>query len=549
MGVVYLAEHPEMGPAALKFVRTGDTNDAAFRARFRREIEAAERVRSPRVARVLAADADAALPWLATAFVDGPTLHEAVSDSGPMSGDRLVALAVALADALAAVHDADVVHRDLKPSNILLTPETPVVIDFGIATLREAPALTKTGMALGTPGWMAPEQVQGRPCGPAADVFSWGLVVGFAASGRSPFGKGPADALFYRIVHEQPDLPDMPDPLAMLVRSALAKDPDHRPEVGTVLARLTGQPVEPTSLGRTLADRTAIVPTVVALGWDVEALPSRPDGRARAVPEGYEPEPSVDAAFWYAGEDHRDLRSLAASFQRSWDDATQQVFVRRDPIWLGELRGFLQAHRAEDADRIVADGTGEAPPAATMARLVLAMDHGIEPRVGPVLLTPEGLAAAGRAVPGGWLGAEGVAGIVRPVTTDPAGGERLASIAAARASAPVAGPAGHGASRGHRRAVARHDGRVRPARGPGQPPRRLAVTRGAPPRPRHPAAVRGPPRARAPARPPPARGAPDRRSPPAVVGPARGRRPAQPGRRHVGGDDLRPRPHTGPGRA
>jgi predicted Ser/Thr protein kinase len=432
MGVVYLAEHPEMGPAALKFVRPGDTDDAAFRARFRREIEAAERVRSPRVARVLASDADAALPWLATAFVDGPTLHEAVTDSGPMSGDRLVALAVALADALAAVHDADVVHRDLKPSNILLTPETPVVIDFGIATLREAPALTRTGMALGTPGWMAPEQVQGRPCGPAADVFSWGLVVGFAASGRSPFGKGPADALFYRVVHERPDLPDMPDPLAMLVRAALAKDPDHRPEVGTVLARLTGQPVEPTALGRTLADRTAIVPTVVALGWDVEALPSRPDGRARAVPEGYEPEPSVDAAFWYAGEDHRGLRSLAAAFQHSWDDAAQQVFVRRDSIWLGELRGFLQAHRAEDADRVVADGTGEAPPAATMARLVLAMDAGIEPRVGPVLLTPEGLAAAGRAVPGGWLGAEGVAGIVRPAATDPAGGERLASIAGAR---------------------------------------------------------------------------------------------------------------------
>jgi predicted Ser/Thr protein kinase len=432
MGVVYLAEHPEMGPAALKFVRLADTDDAAFRARFRREIEAAERVRSPRVARVLASNADAALPWLATAFVDGPTLHEAVTGAGPMSGERLVALAVALADALTAVHDADVVHRDLKPSNILLTPETPVVIDFGIATLREAPVLTRTGTALGTPGWMAPEQVQGRPCGPAADVFSWGLVVGFAASGRSPFGKGPADALFYRVVHEQPDLPDMPDPLAMLVRSALAKDPVQRPEVGTLLARLTGQPIEPTALGRTLADRTAIVPTVVALGWDVEALPSRPDGRARAVPEGYEPEPSVDAAFWYAGEDHGSLRSLAAAFQRGWDDATHEVFVRRDPIWLSELRGFLRAHRASDADRIVAEGAGGAPPAAAMARLALAMDGGIEPRIGATLLTPEGLEAAGRAVPGGWLGADGVAGIVRPVLTDPTAGGRLASIAEAR---------------------------------------------------------------------------------------------------------------------
>lgn len=427
MGVVYLGEHPEMGPAALKFVRTGGPDDAAFRARFRREVAAAERVHSPRVARVLGSDPDALLPWLATAFVDGPTLHEAVADGGPMTGDRLVALAVALADALAAVHDADVVHRDLKPSNILLTPETPVVIDFGIAAMREAPALTRTGTALGTPGWMAPEQVQGRACGPAADVFSWGLVVAFAASGRSPFGNGTADALFYRIVHEQPALPELPDPLAMLVRSALAKDPEQRPEVGTLLARLTGQPVEPTALGRTLADRTAIVPTIVALGWDVEALPSRPDGRARAVPEGYQPEPAerVDAAFWYAGEDHRHLRSLAAAFQMRWDDAVTQVFRRRDPIWLGELRGFLQAHGADDVDRIVADGTGDTPPAASMARLVLMMDPGIDPRAGPLLLTPEGLEAAARAVVGG---GGGVPGLVRPPSGDPAAGDRLAAL-------------------------------------------------------------------------------------------------------------------------
>ena len=318
-----------------------------------------------------------------------------------------------------------------------------MVIDFGIATLREAPALTRTGMAPGTPGWMAPEQVQGRPCGPAADVFSWALVVGFAASGRSPFGTGPADALFYRVVHERPDLPDLPEPLAMLVHSALAKDPAHRPPVDTLLARLTGRPVEPTALGATLADRTAIVPTVVALGWDVAALPSRPDGRPRAVPEGYRPEEPVDAAFWYAGEDHRDLRSLAAAFQASWDDAVDQLFLRRDPIWLGELRGFLRAHRSKDADRLVAAGTGGAPPGAAMARLLLAMDPGVEPRVGSVLLTPEGLQAAARAVLGGGgvagLGGApgrgnlgGIAGMARSSGGDPALARRLASLAEAR---------------------------------------------------------------------------------------------------------------------
>jgi len=432
MGVVYLGEHPEMGQAALKFVRTGGPDDTAFRARFRREVSAAERVRSPRVARVLAADPDAPLPWLATRFVDGPTLHEAVIDDGPMTGDRLVALAVALADALAAVHDAGVVHRDLKPSNILLTADTPVVIDFGIATVHEARTLTRTGTALGTPGWMAPEQVQGRPCGPAADVFSWGLVVGFAASGRSPFGTGPPDALFYRVVHQDPDLPAMPDPLAMLVRAALAKGPDQRPGVDTLLARLTGQPAEATALGPTLADRTAIVPTIVALGWDVEALPSRPDGRARAVPDDYDPAEPVDAAFWYAGEDHPDLRTLAAAFQASWDDAVEQVFRRRDPIWLGELRGFLQAHGADDADRIVAQGSGDAPPGASMARLVLAMDPRIDPWVGPMRLTPDGLEAAALSVVGGRAAGEGAIGLLRSAAADPRAGERLAALAEAR---------------------------------------------------------------------------------------------------------------------
>jgi hypothetical protein len=416
MGVVYLAHHPEQGPAAIKFVRTGGPDDAGFRARFQREIAAAERVSSPRVARLLGADAEAEVPWLATAFVDGPTLHEAVDDGGPMTGERLVSLAVALADALAAVHDADIVHRDMKPSNIMLTPETPVVIDFGIAALRDAPALTQAGTTLGTPGWMAPEQVKGQPCGPTADVFAWGLVVAFAASGKPPFGSGPADALFHRIVHESPDLPRLPDPLAMLVPAALAKDPALRPDVGTLLARLTGQPVEPTAIGRTLADRTAVVPTVVALGWDVEALPTRPGGQGRAVPHGNVP-PSPEGAagagaFWYAGEDHRDLRSLAAAFQTHWEDAVDQVARRRDPIWIGELRGFLAAAGAGDADRLVAAGPGDAPPAALLARLVAAMDPHAEPRVGAVVLTPDGLTDAAQAVTGGGGIASRVAGVV-----------------------------------------------------------------------------------------------------------------------------------------
>ncbi len=432
MGVVYLAEHPLLGTAALKLVREGAVADASFRDRFRREVAVAERVRSPRVARVLAADADAEPPWLATAYIDGPTLQEAVAADGPMSGDRLVALAVALADALAAIHRAEVVHRDLKPSNILLTAETPVVIDFGIASLREAPALTRTGMALGTPGWMAPEQVRGRRTGPRADVFTWGLVVAFAASGTLPFGRGSADAVFYRIVHEAPTLPDLPAPLDRLVREALTKDPRQRPGVARLLADLTEATqltvAGPTTVGATVADRTAVVPTIVALGWGIDALPARPGGVPRSVDPGpaaaapaaspaappapprasptasptlaipEPPEVAPGAGFWFLGAEHRSAASLAAAFQAGWDDAVDQIFHQRDPVWLGELRTFLAAVGLDEATRVVAAGTGDTPVIATMARLVLAMDPGIEPRVGPWRLTPEGLDAAAQAV-------------------------------------------------------------------------------------------------------------------------------------------------------
>jgi predicted Ser/Thr protein kinase len=400
MGVVYLAEHPQFGTAAVKFVRAG-AGDQSFRQRFRREVEAARRVDSPRVARVLAADPDAEVPWLATAFVDGPTLAEAIEEQGPMADERLVALAVALADALAAIHEVGVVHRDLKPSNILLTSETPVVIDFGIAALHEAPTLTRTGMTLGTPGWMAPEQVRGQPCGPAADVFSWSLVVAYAAAGRPLFGRGPADALFYRVVHETPELPPLPPPLDTLVPGALAKQPHLRPDVDRLLASLTGETLDvtaagDTALGATVADRTAIVPTIVARGWGVDALPAGAGAAAGAA--------GAAATFWFAGEEHRDPRSLAMSLQTAWDEAADQIFRHRDPTWLGELRAFLQSHAVADAERIVAAGTGDAPPMASMARLLAALDANLDPRIGRMWLTPDGLAAAAGAVAGPRMG-------------------------------------------------------------------------------------------------------------------------------------------------
>jgi predicted Ser/Thr protein kinase len=449
MGVVYLATHAGHGTVALKFLRDAAAVDASFRDRFRREVEAARRVSSPRVAPVVAADPDAETPWLATAFVDGPTLQEAVADGGPMAGDRLVALAVALADALAAIHRAKVVHRDLKPANILLTAETPVVIDFGIASMREAPALTRTGMAVGTPGWMAPEQVRGRRCGPRADVFTWALVVAYAASGKPPFGRGSADAVFYRIVHEAPTLPALPPPLDDLVREALTKDPRRRPGVAHLLATLTAATAEvtavgTTAIGATLADRTAVVPTIVALGWGVDALPARPGGRPRSVdlgppeapppapPPPPPPPPLVGQGFWFLGAEHRDARSLAAAFQAGWDDAIDQLFRRRDPVWLGELQTFLQALDLTEASGIVAAGAEDRPPAACMARLLLAIDPHIEARVGSWSLTPDGLAAAAQGVldgrePGRRLAEIGAARVLRLWRRLP-GLDRAASI-------------------------------------------------------------------------------------------------------------------------
>jgi serine/threonine protein kinase len=274
MGVVYLADHDTYGTLAIKVIRSAMAADHSFRARFRHEVETANRVRHPRIARIVAADPNAATPWLATEFIDGPTLAETVAQ-GPLKGQHLEALAVALADTLTAIHSAQVVHRDLKPANILLTPRTPVVIDFGIATTSDTTRVTATELVVGTPGWMAPEQLRTSNAASTAgeqtsahqqpaDVFAWGMVIAYAAAGSNPFGRGRGEAINYRIVHEPPDLPNLPPPLDYLVRWALAKDSGRRPTAEVLLARLT-QHSEPATLAET-------VQTLVAVQWDASAF-------------------------------------------------------------------------------------------------------------------------------------------------------------------------------------------------------------------------------------------------------------------------------------
>ncbi|MCH6163508.1 serine/threonine protein kinase [Streptomyces sp. M600PL45_2] len=237
MGTVYLARSRGGRAVAVKVARAELATDAHFRARFRAEVTAARAVGGFHTAPVVDADPDANPPWLATAYIPGPTLAERIQSQGPMNAAELKGLGAALAEALAAIHACGLVHRDLKPGNIILAADGPRVLDFGIARAVEATRLTATGHAFGTPGFLAPEQATGDDATGRADVFALGAVL-VAAAGGSAFGEGTPMALMYRSVHETPDLSAVPAELRDLVASCLAKAPDHRPTPAQLLDRL-----------------------------------------------------------------------------------------------------------------------------------------------------------------------------------------------------------------------------------------------------------------------------------------------------------------------
>src|SRR5580692_4499676 len=205
MGQVFLGLSAGGRPVAVKVIRAELAMDPEFRARFRREVDVARRVSGLFTAPVIDADLDGPVPWLATAYVKGPSLADAVSSHGPLPAGSVLALAAGLAEALNAIHAAGVVHRDLKPANVLLAEDGPRVIDFGISRAVEASALTHTGLVVGSPGFMSPEQAEGREVGPPSDIFSLGAVLAFAATGQGPFGTGSTPALVYRVVHSLPN--------------------------------------------------------------------------------------------------------------------------------------------------------------------------------------------------------------------------------------------------------------------------------------------------------------------------------------------------------
>ncbi|APU43816.1 serine/threonine-protein kinase [Streptomyces sp. TN58] len=236
MGKVYLSHTPGGRPVAIKVIRPEFAEDPEFRRRFAQEIRSAQRVQGLYTAPVIDADTDGPHPWLATAYVPGPSLAAAVSAHGPLPVETVLLLVAGIAEALQVIHGAGIVHRDLKPSNVLLASDGPRVIDFGIAHAADATSLTGSGVFVGTPAFMAPEQAAGRGVGPATDVFALGQVAAYAAVGAPPFGEGPSHGVLYRIVHEEPELSGVPSRLSELVTRCLAKDPADRPSVAEVIA-------------------------------------------------------------------------------------------------------------------------------------------------------------------------------------------------------------------------------------------------------------------------------------------------------------------------
>jgi hypothetical protein len=397
MGEVYLAKSPGGRLVAIKLIRPELAEERGFRSRFSSEISAARNVSGIYTAAVVDADADAELPWMATVYVPGPSLTDAVEENGPLPVRSVLALAAGLAEALQAIHRADLVHRDLKPSNVLLATDGPRVIDFGISLALERSMMTATGMVMGSPGFMSPEQARGkREVGTPTDMFSFGAVLAFAATGNSPFGVGPTPALLYRVVNEPPDLEAVPARLRPLVEQCLVKDPADRPTPAEVLASLsddveilTGewlpQPIAETMVRYSPTLQTPLPPAL----REPEPAPAEPAASASAVsgpsgPVGYEPT-ELGAVVPAAAE------------------ADPVAATRVEQGVLPETAFIPASGAVTAAGRDVAGGTGGMPPTrppspfrrwrwpaaaaaavivAVVAVLLATQSHGATPKVG-----------------------------------------------------------------------------------------------------------------------------------------------------------------------
>ncbi|WP_327165272.1 serine/threonine-protein kinase [Streptomyces zaomyceticus] len=287
MGTVHAGLDPAGLRVAVKVIHPAQAEDHEFRARFRREVQLSSRVHGPCLIPLLAADPDAETPWLATAYAPGLTLDQHLAAHGALTGGTLFAFATGTAQALAAIHAAGVVHRDVKPQNVVLTPAGPRVLDFGIAHAADGTSVTRTGVMTGTPGWISPEHYRTGTAGPEGDMFAWGTLVAYAATGRLPFGTGAPDVVAYRVMSEKPDLDGLPDELREPLTKGLAKNPAERisanaaaEECARLLARQATQVLgpaaepEPTQIGDRLTTAWHL-PNMEDPAWSLPGLPRR----------------------------------------------------------------------------------------------------------------------------------------------------------------------------------------------------------------------------------------------------------------------------------
>ncbi|MEU6425829.1 serine/threonine-protein kinase [Microbispora sp. NPDC046973] len=282
-GVVYFGQDQAGERAAVKLLHVKFSGDATARSRFARELRAAQRVASFCTARVLAADLEGDTPYIASEFIDGRSLREAVEESGPLTGSGLERLAVGTATALTAIHQAGIVHRDFKPDNVLLAVDGPRVVDFGIARILDSTA-TITSRAIGTPAYMAPEQISGGKVGPPADVFSWASTIAYAATGDVVFGGNSIAVVLNRILNHDIDTGMLPEPLGGVVRACLRKSPDERPTADQILMRLLGRAVSGDASAVVLSEGAAH-----AADPDATRLARTGPGRALATGAGTRP--------------------------------------------------------------------------------------------------------------------------------------------------------------------------------------------------------------------------------------------------------------------
>ncbi|WP_433329223.1 protein kinase domain-containing protein [Spirillospora sp. CA-294931] len=299
MGAVYLGRSRGRRPVAVKVVRPELADDATFRRRFATEITAARKVGGFYTAQVIDADPTANPPWMATAYIGGPSLHQVIEAHGPLPPAAADVLGAGLAEGLAAIHACDLVHRDLKPGNVIIAADGPRVIDFGIARAMDAASYTRPQSVIGTPAFMSPEQALGQEVSPASDVFSLGSVLMFAVTGHSPFGTGHPNAVISRVIHDPPGLAGLPAHLTALVTACLAKNPAARPTVSQILDHFAA-PVH-----------TAWLPSdIAAMVTERHAPAPPPQAPARTRPTEAKAEPgarATPAALDYAAENNIDL--------------------------------------------------------------------------------------------------------------------------------------------------------------------------------------------------------------------------------------------------